>query len=73
VGECLYRYSSNGVYYARIKARGKEIRCSLGTIGRHLAKRRLPVLKNEQSQIDRSKSKLTLAELCDQYFKTIQY
>src|SRR6266571_1237683 len=23
VGECLYRYSSNGVYYARIKSGGK--------------------------------------------------
>jgi hypothetical protein len=29
VGECLYRYSSNGVYYARIKSGGKEIRRSL--------------------------------------------
>jgi hypothetical protein len=37
VGECLYRYSSNGVYYARIKVRGKEIRRSLGTIDRDLA------------------------------------
>ena len=32
VGECLYRYSSNGVYYARIKTSGKEIRQGLGTI-----------------------------------------
>jgi hypothetical protein len=29
VGECLYRYSSNGVYYARFKTDGKEIRRSL--------------------------------------------
>jgi hypothetical protein len=73
VGECLYRYSSNGVYYARIKARGKEIRRSLGMIDRDLAKRRLSALKDEQSQIDRSKSKFTLAELCDRYFKTVQH
>jgi hypothetical protein len=26
VGECLYRYSRNGVYYARIKADGKSKR-----------------------------------------------
>jgi hypothetical protein len=58
VGECLYRYSSNGVYYARIKVRGKEIRRSLGTIDRDLAKRRLSALKDEQSQIDRSKANL---------------
>jgi hypothetical protein len=43
VGECLYRYSSNGVYYARIKSSGKEIRRSLqntdaqGVIARHRA------------------------------------
>src|SRR6516162_1210977 len=73
VAECLYRYSSNGVYYARIKVRGKEIRRSLETTDRALAKRRLSVLKDEQSQIDRSKSKLTLTELCDQYLKTVQH
>ena len=43
VGECLCRYSSNGVYYARIKSSGKEIRRSLqntdaqGVIARHRA------------------------------------
>jgi hypothetical protein len=43
VGECLYRYSSNGVYYARIKSSGKEIRRSLenteaqGVIAQHRA------------------------------------
>jgi hypothetical protein len=67
VGECLYRYSSNGVYYARIKAHGKEIRQSLGTTDRNLAK-----LKREQGQIDRSQGKLTLRELCDQWLETIQ-
>jgi integrase len=73
VGECLYRYSSNGVYYARVKVHGKEIRRSLGTIDRDLAKRRLSVLKQELSQTDRSKSRLTLAELCDQFLKTVQH
>jgi len=52
VGECLYRYSSNGVYYARIKVHGKEIRRNLGTINRDLAKRRLSVLKQELSQTE---------------------
>ena len=73
VGECLYRYSSNGVYYARIKADGKEIRRSLGTTDRDLAKRNLKVLKEQQSQIDRSKSKMTLGELCDIYLRTVQH
>src|SRR5215471_20080941 len=73
VGECLYRYSSNGVYYARIKTGGKEIRRSLETTDRDLAKRRLKVFKEQQSQIDRSKSRITLAELCDIHLRTVQH
>jgi hypothetical protein len=34
VGECLYRYSSNGVYYGRIRIDGKEIKQSLKTTDR---------------------------------------
>jgi integrase len=73
VGECLYRYSSNGVYYARIKASGKEIRRSLETTDREIAKRDLRALKDELKHIDRSQGRLTLAELCDRYLKTIQH
>ena len=73
VAECLYRYSSNGVYYARIKTGRKEIRRSLETTDRQLANRNLKKLKEEQSQIDRSKSKMTLAELCDRYLSVIQH
>jgi integrase len=73
VGECLYRYSSNGVYYARIKTGGKEIRRSLETTDREMAKRELARLRDELQQIDRSQGKLTLGELCDRYLKTIQH
>jgi integrase len=73
VGECLYRYSSNGVYYARIKTDGKEIRRSLETTDRDLARWRLAALRDEQRQIDRSQGKLTLAELCDRYLATVQH
>jgi len=72
VGECLYRYSSNGVYYARIKTSGKEIRQSLQTTDRKKANRELSRFKEEQREIDRSKGKLTLAELCDRYLETVQ-
>jgi integrase len=72
VGESLYRYSSNGIYYARIKTDGKEIRRSLETTDRDLAKRRLADLRQRQRQIDRSQGKLTLAELCDRYFETVK-
>jgi integrase len=72
VGECLYRYSSNGVYYARIKHEGKEIRRSLKTTDRDLAKRKLRELKDDHGQIDHSQGKLTLRQLCDQWLETIQ-
>ena len=64
VGPCLYRYKT-GVYYARFKSGGKEIRCSLRTADRKLAERNLADRKEQQSQIDPAKSKMTLAELCD--------
>jgi integrase len=73
VGECLYRYSSNGVYYGRIRVDGKEIKRSLETTDRELAKRKLAQFKDEQRQIDRSQGRLTLAELCDRYLKTVRH
>jgi len=73
VGECLYRYSSNGVYYARIKTDGKEIRRSLETTDPAVARRNLARLKDEQRQIDRSKSKTTLSEVCDQFLRAVQH
>jgi integrase len=72
VGECLYRYS-NGVYYARIKVDGKEIRKSLKTRDRTLAKRLLTQFKQEQRQIDRSQGRITLSELCERYLQTVQH
>jgi integrase len=73
VGQSLYRYSSNGVYYARVKVDGKEIKRSLGTTDPTLARRKLAVLKDELCQIDRSQGRVTLAELCDRYLKTVQH
>src|SRR5439155_4146352 len=73
VGECLYRYSSNGVYYARFETGGKEIRRSLRTTDRASAQRALAWLKQEQQQVDPAQGKLTLGELSDRYLATIQH
>ena len=73
VGECLYRYSSNGVYYARVRMDGKEIKRSLETTDRELAKRKLADFKEQLRRIDRSQGRITLAELCARYLKTIQH
>src|SRR5439155_16548174 len=71
VGECLYRYS-NGVYYGRIRVDGKEIKRSLRTTDKALAKRKLSDFRDEQRQTDRSQGKMTLAELCERYLLTVQ-
>src|SRR5881296_1929696 len=73
VGECLYRYSSNGVYYARFESGGKEIRRSLRTTDRASAQRALAWLQQEREQIDPAQEKLKVVELCDRYLATIQH
>ena len=73
VGECLYRYLPTGGYYARIKTNGKEIRRSLETTDREIAKEHLAQFQKEQRDIDRSHGEITLAELCDHYLRTAQH
>jgi hypothetical protein len=73
VGECLYRYSPNGVYYARFERGSKEVRRSLRTTDRASAQRALAWLKQEREQIDPAHGKLTISELCDRYSATIQH
>jgi len=46
VGECLYRYS-NGVYYARIKIDGKQIKRSL-LVGSHGIQQRASVAQKSE-------------------------
>jgi integrase len=70
VGESLYRYSSNRVYYARIKVGGKEIKRSLRTTDRVLAQRKLREIRDEQQHLDPSRGTLTLAHLCDRWLAT---
>jgi integrase len=73
VGECLYRYASNGVYYARFKTHGKEIMRSLRTTDPAIARRNLAQCKAEQDGIDRSRGKCSLSELADEYLRTAQH
>ncbi|MDD2708119.1 MAG: tyrosine-type recombinase/integrase [Verrucomicrobiae bacterium] len=70
VGECLYRYSSNQVYYARLKINGKEVRRSLKTTDRTLAKQKLASLRTEMEKVNLSLGKMTVAELTDRFLKT---
>jgi len=45
----------------------------LRTTDRALAQRNLAQLKHEQRQVDRSKGKMTLAELSEQYLSTVRH
>ena len=72
VGECLYRYTPTGTYYARIWIGGKEVRRSLETTDRALAKRRLVDKRNELSRVDLTAGKCSLSEMCDRYLATVQ-
>ena len=73
VGECLYRYRPLGVYYARIKTGSKDIRRSLTTKDKHVAKRKLAELRKELGQVDLSEGRIILTELCDRYLKTVRH
>ena len=72
VGECLYRYSSNGVYYARFESRGKEIRRSLGTTDKATARRKLGDLQRELDRVDLTAGRVSLGEMCNRYMATVQ-
>ncbi len=72
VGECLYRYTPTGTYYARIKRPGKELRRSLGTTDRAVAKRKLADLHKEVDRTEAATGRVTLANLCERYMATVQ-
>lgn len=72
VGECLYRYSSNGVYYALLKHHGKQKRQSLETTDKALAKRKLADIKRSLTPLNRATGRVTLKQLCDRFLATIQ-
>lgn len=72
VGECLYRYIPTGKYYGRFEVHGREMRRSLDTTDRSLAKRRLADLQRSQARTSKGGDKLTLANLCERYLATVR-
>ncbi len=73
VGECLYRYSSNRVYYAVLKHHGKIFRQSLKTTDRAIAGRALNQLKKSLAQVDPGAGRLSVSALADRYLESIAY
>ena len=72
VGACLYRYKPTGMYYARIKRPGKELRRSLEPTDRATAKRKLNDLHKEIDRTEAATGRVTLADLCEHYMATVQ-
>ncbi len=64
---CLYRYLSNGTYYALIKHEGKQKRISLKTTDKATAKRLLADAQRDLGKINPSQRKLTLLKLAERY------
>ena len=48
--ECLYRYRLTGAYYARFQVNGKEVRKSLRTSDKQIARRELARVQGDQSR-----------------------
>lgn len=71
VGECLYRYRSNGVYYAVVRHQGKLNWKSLKTDKRAIATRKLGDYRAKLSRTDVSAGRITLESLCDDYLKSL--
>lgn len=70
VGECLYRYSNTGTYYALVKRGGKQFRKSLKTSDRQLAERKLADFRSKAGRLgnptcDRG---ITFMELAQDWF-----
>ena len=69
VGENLYRLKTTGTYYALFKRGGKQIRKSLKTTDKKLAKRRLSTQREKVSRLntDKDTRHITFAELSDRW------
>ena len=68
---CLYRYSTNDVYYALVTQKGRQHRKSLETTDKTVANRKLADFQRDLGKVDTSQGKLTLRSLCDRYLLTI--
>ena len=64
VGECLYR-SDAGIYYAVLKIKGKQVRRSLGTADKSIARKKLVELRRLSSRL--TPAAITFEHLTQQY------
>src|SRR5262245_29630574 len=74
VGECLWRNTTSGIYYAFVKRRGKQFHHSLKTTDRALAERRLTKLRHRVGTLGRTKeaTNITFATLAARWLETVR-
>jgi integrase len=72
VGENLWRNQSSGVYYALFKRSGKQIRRTLKTKERGLAKRRLEELRGKVEGLKVGAKELNFRELSDIWLSSLK-
>jgi integrase len=75
-GECLYRYSGTGAYFALFKVKGTQRRINLETKNLEIAKRKRDEHRLSLEEIDFSKQSKALAPLAQEYLdlkKTLSF
>jgi integrase len=68
---CLYRYNSNGEYYARVRFGGKLHRRKLGTSDYQLARRKLADFRRDLGRTDARAGNTSFGAALDKYARTI--
>jgi hypothetical protein len=73
VGQCLYRSQQSGVYYAILKRGGKQIKRSLRTSDKALAKRRLADVSARAVKLTHGgDSAMTFEELGKRWLRSVR-
>jgi hypothetical protein len=70
-GECLYRNSSSGTYFALVKLKGKQFRQGLRTDNLSEARRRLAEFKRDLDRTDPQLNRTTMDAIVDLYLETV--
>src|SRR5262245_58671352 len=68
---CLYRYTPNDQYYARVRFGGKLHRRKLGTTDYQLARRKLADFRRDLGSTNASLRNTSLGEVLSKYERTL--
>lgn len=70
VGECLYRARTSNIYYGVFKRAGKQVKRSLKTTDKELAKRRLEELRQKVARLNtKAGGNILFADLSQRWFE----